>query len=57
VVNNLNFNEKITPFEIVNGINIDLSFMKGLEKTKGYFDFVKENYKEELTTFGKEYII
>ena len=56
VVNNLNFNEKITPFEIFKGINIDLSFMDGLEKTKGYIDYVKENYKEELITFGKEYI-
>jgi len=56
VVNNLNFNERITPFEIFEGINIDLSFMDGLEKTKGYIDYVKENYKEELITFGKEYI-
>lgn len=57
VVNNLNFNERVTPFEIFEGINIDLSFMDGLEKTKGYFDYVKENYKEELITFGKEYIL
>jgi hypothetical protein len=57
VVNNLNFNEKMTPFEIIEGINIDLSFMVGLEKTKGYYDFVKDNYKEELTTFGKDFIV
>jgi len=56
VVNNLNFNERLTPFEIFEGINIDLSFMDGLEKTKGYIDYVKQNYKEELITFGKEYI-
>lgn len=57
VVNNLNFNEKITPFEIIDGIDIDLSFVNGLEKIKGYYDFVKENYKEELTTFGKDFIV
>jgi hypothetical protein len=57
VVNNLNFNEKITPFEIIDGIDIDLSFINGLEKIKGYYDFVKENYKEELTTFGKDFIV
>lgn len=56
VVNNLNFNERLTPFEIFEGINIDLSFMDGLEKTKGYIDYVKQNYKEELITFGKEYM-
>jgi hypothetical protein len=57
VVNNLNFNEKITPPEIIDGIGIDLSFFNGLEKTKGYYDFVKNNLKDELITFGKEYII
>jgi len=57
VVNNLNFNPQFTPQNIIEGINIDLSFYDGLEEEKGYVKFIKDHYNEELITFGKEYII
>lgn len=57
VVNGFNFNPMTTPKSITNNINIDLSFFDGLEKTKGYEQYVKKNYREELITFGKEYLI
>jgi hypothetical protein len=56
VVNGLNFNPQFTPQNIIDGIDIDLSFFNGLEGEKGYVDFIKEHYNEELITFGKEYI-
>ena len=56
VVNKLNFNPQFTPQNIIEGINIDLSFFNGLEEEKGYVGFIKENYNQDLITFGKEYI-
>jgi hypothetical protein len=56
VVNGLNFNPQFTPQSIIEGINIDLSFFDGLEEEKGYVGFIKENYNQDLITFGKEYI-
>ena len=56
VVNGLNFNPQFTPQNIIDGINIDLSFFNGLEEEKGYVNLIKEHYNEELITFGKEYI-
>jgi hypothetical protein len=57
VVNNLNFNPQFTPYHIIDGIDIDLSFFNDLEIKKGYYDFIISNKNEELITFGKEYII
>lgn len=57
VVNGLFFNPQPTPYQIISNISIDLSFFEGLEIIKGYYDFVKNNYKDELVTFGKEYLI
>jgi hypothetical protein len=57
VVNGLNFNPQFTPQNIIDGIDIDLSFFNRLEEEKGYTDFIKKHYNEDLITFGKEYII
>lgn len=57
VVNGFNFNPMTTPKSIIGNIDIDLSFFDGLEKIKGYEQYVKKNYREELITFGKEYLI
>jgi hypothetical protein len=57
VVNNLTFNETTTPNNIIYGITINLSFFEGLEVTKGYYDFVKNNLNKGLLTFGKEYFL
>jgi hypothetical protein len=57
VVNNLNFNPQFTPKEIIDGIDIDLSFFNLLEVKKGYYDFIINNKNEDLITFGKEYFI
>ncbi len=56
MVNNLEFNLTQTPSEIVKGINFDASLYDEIEKQKGYRDYILQNYKEELITFGKEYI-
>lgn len=56
VVNNLIFNPKVTPNEIIDDLNIDLSFFDGLEKEKGYYEYVKNNLNDELLTFGREFI-
>lgn len=56
VVNNLNFNEKDTPGGIYSGIEFDASIYDEIEKVKGYRDFILKNHKEQLVTFGKEYI-
>ena len=56
VINNLNFNPQPIKKEIINGIKIDLSFFENLAEIKGYTDFIKNNYNEELITFGKEFL-
>lgn len=56
VINNLNFNPQPMKKEIINGIKIDLSFFENLAEIKGYTDFIKNNYNEELITFGKEFL-
>jgi hypothetical protein len=57
VVNNLNFHPKKIKKELIEGININLDFFEGLEKEKGYLDYIKINKNEELITFGKEYFL
>jgi hypothetical protein len=56
VVNSLNFNPQPMSKKIIDGINIDLSFFNDLADKKGYTSFIKENYNEELITFGKEFL-
>jgi len=57
VVNNFNFNEVVTPYNIVEGITFNIDIFDELEKEKGYYDFIRHNYNEELITFGKEYLL
>lgn len=56
VVNNLIFHEQMTPPEIIGDIKFDGSFFKKSMKMKRYLSFIHENYKQELITFGKEYV-
>jgi hypothetical protein len=59
VVNGLDFNAQPTPEDIISGIElpsqINDSFDE-IERTKGYKEFIKENYNEGLVTFGKKYL-
>lgn len=57
VVNNFDFNLQNTPIEIYKGINFDSNIFENICDSKGYINFIKENYNTELITFGKEYII
>ena len=56
VVNNLNFNPQKIDDSLINGINIDASIFDGLEKEKGYLDFIHKHYNKNLITFGKNYL-
>ena len=56
VVNGLNFMEIDTPFDVLGDINFDSSVYDKIEKQKKYYEFIMENYVEELVTFGKEYL-
>lgn len=56
VVNNLNFNESSIPAEIVGDMQFDPTVYDDIENSKGYLEFIKQNFKPELTTFGGEYI-
>lgn len=56
VINNLDFNEAPTPFEVVGDIEFDPSIYDEMEHSKGYLRFIKQHYKSELVTFGKEYM-
>lgn len=56
VVNNLNFNEAVTPKEICDGITFDASIYDEIEKVKGYKEYILSNLTPSLITFGEEYL-
>ena len=56
VVNDLDFFEVDTPPEILGNIKFDSSVYDKIERQKKYYEFIMENYTEELVTFGKEYL-
>ena len=56
VVNGLQFNEKKTPKEVIDGIKFDAAVYDEVEKVKGYREYVLANLNPELVTFGKEYL-
>ena len=56
VVNNLQFNAAKIDERLIDGIDIDLSVFEILEKEKGYLNFIKEHYNENLITFGKQFL-
>lgn len=59
VVNGLDFNAQPTPEDIISGIELPSQINESfdeMEKTKGYKEFIKENYNEGLVTFGKKYL-
>jgi len=56
-VNYLNFKSLKCPEKIVEGISINPSIFENILEQKKYKNFILENYKEELITFGKEYLI
>jgi hypothetical protein len=56
VVHQLNFQEKETPEEIIDGIEFDSSVFKKMIEKKGYLNFIKNNYNKELITFGEDYV-
>ena len=56
VVNNLNFNDTPTPIDIIDGIEFDPAIYDDIENSKGYLEFIKQNFKKELVTFGGEYV-
>lgn len=41
---------------IIEGIEIDLTFFDKLQEIKGYKKFIEENYNEDLITFGKTFL-
>jgi len=57
VVNNFNFNLRKTPEEIFDGIIFNKEIFDEMYINKGYLNFIKENYNEQLVTFGKEYLV
>lgn len=56
VINNLNFNPQPMTKNIIEGIEIDLTFFDKLQEIKGYKKFIEENYNEDLITFGKTFL-
>lgn len=56
VINNLNFQEANTPDNIMGQIDFDASVYDEIEKSKGYKQFILDNYDEQLITFGKEFL-
>jgi hypothetical protein len=56
VINNFNFNLQQTPEIISKNINIDSHIFEKMITSKGYLDYIKKNYNEELVTFGKIYL-
>ena len=56
LVNNLNFNDTPTPIDIIDGIEFDPAIYDDIENSKGYLEFIKQNFKKELVTFGGEYV-
>jgi hypothetical protein len=56
VVNNFEFNLQETPLSINNNIDFDISVFDKLADEKGYLKYVKDNYNDELITFGNQYL-
>ena len=56
VINNLNFNEAQIPSEVVGDIEFDATIYDKIERSKRYLEFIKQNYRPELMTFGTEYV-
>ena len=56
VVNNLDFKSVFTPENIIGSIEFDPSVYDEIEKSKGYNQFILDNYDENLVTLGKEYL-
>lgn len=56
VVNNFNFNLQQTPPDIIKGIEFDKGVFDLMCENKGYISYIKENYDENLVTFGKEFL-
>ena len=56
VVNELIFNPQSIDPRLIDGIDFDISVFETLAEDKGYLEFIRENYNEDLVTFGKEYI-
>lgn len=59
VVNGLDFNPQPTPEGIISGIDLPSGLNESfdeMERIKGYKEYIKENYNEELVTFGKKYL-
>jgi hypothetical protein len=56
VINNFNFNLQETPKQINDQILFDDKIFEKMIINKGYLNFIRENYKEELVTFGKNYL-
>jgi len=56
VVNNFEFNLQETPLSIIGNINFDISVFDELAEKKGYLAYVRDNYNDELVTFGKQYL-
>jgi hypothetical protein len=56
VINNLNFHPRPMIKNIIEGIDINLTFFDDLQEIKGYKKFIEENYNEDLITFGKTFL-
>jgi len=56
VINNFNFNLQKTPNSIINKISLDVTIFDEVLQSKGYLEYIKENFNEKLFTFGHEYI-
>jgi hypothetical protein len=56
VVNNFEFNSQKTPLEIIKNIDFDIKIFEELSNKKGYLEYIKNNYNEDLVTFGREYL-
>mgnify|MGYP003652280498 CR=1 FL=1 len=56
VVNNLNFMSIKTPTDILGDIKFNSSVYDTMCEHKGYLKFIKDNYNEDLVTFGSEFL-
>jgi hypothetical protein len=41
---------------IVKNIDFDVTIFEELTDRKGYLEYIKNNYNEDLVTFGREYL-
>jgi len=56
VINNFNFNLQLTPESIIKNIELDSKIFDEVLESKGYLEYIRENFRPELFTFGQNFI-